>query len=185
MGRRSARLSLFPLSPFARSQTPPGYQALFRDPPRTGDLTPADLPNLGRQVTLEAISMYVHVRAEMRNSPASYRLLAEIITLWNAADDFTAAVSSYPLETQGIEAGRLTFPQLEAAFYQVKDTQGSLPHMGARTAENLADMSRVMAVIGPLLELAAPPPLASVDPRRSTPVPSATRHTNLPARSSR
>ena len=157
--------AIFPVMPAALGQVAPGYRELFRPPYRTDELTPADLPNLGRLVTLEAISMYVHVRAEMRNSPESYRLLAEIITLWNAADDFTAAISYYPLETQGIEAGRLTFPQLEAAFYQVKVTQGSLPHIGPRTAENLADMSRVMAVIGPLLELAPPQPLARVDPR--------------------
>ena len=58
------------------SQVPPGYQELFRDPPRTDELTPADLPNLGRQVVLEAISMYSHALSEIRNSPYSNRLYA-------------------------------------------------------------------------------------------------------------
>ncbi len=150
------------------SQTPPGYNELFRDPPRTDSLTPADLPNLGRLVALEAISMFVHARSELRSSPESAQLLAEITTLWNAADAFTSAVSDYPQESQRIEAGRLTLPQLETAFYQVKQTQGSLPHIGPRTAENLSDMSRVMAVLGPLLQQGTAEAAATVHSRAPT-----------------
>ena len=147
------------------SQVPPGYQELFRDPPRTDELTPADLPNLGRQVVLEAISMYSHALSEIRNSPYSNRLYAAITTLWNAANDFTAALSFSPLETAGIPAARLTFPELEAAFYQLRDTLGNAPDIGPKTAGNLADLSRVMAVIGPLLQQAAAVQPQVADPR--------------------
>jgi hypothetical protein len=145
--------------PSAPCQTPPAYPQLFQDPPRTDQLTQADLPNLGRLVVLEATSMFVHARTELADSPASYRLLEQITTLWNAADAFTAAVSYYPLESQGIEAGRLTFPDLEAAFDQVRATLGTLPGIAPQSAVNLVNMSRAVAVIGPLLRQ-NPPGLA-------------------------
>jgi hypothetical protein len=152
----------------APGQTPPGYSALFQDSPRTDQLTQADLPNLGRLVVLEATSMFVHARSELSDSPTSYRLLADINTLWNAADAFTAAVAYYPLEWQNIEAGRLTLPDLEAAFNQVRATFGVLPGGAWRASEDLLDMSRVMAVIGPLLSQAQPPPTAPETPPPAT-----------------
>jgi len=80
---------LFGLNPWLPSpvlgQTPPAYPELYRDPPRTDQLTPADLPNLGRQVILEATSMFVHARTELADSPESFRLLDPIMTLWNVA----------------------------------------------------------------------------------------------------
>jgi hypothetical protein len=137
--------------PVSSGQTPPAYSDLFQDAPRTDRLTPADLPNLGRLVVLEATSMFVHVRSELADSPASYRLLDQIRTLWNAADAFTAAVAYYPLESQRIEAGRLALPDLEAAFENVRSTFGVLPGGAWSAAGNLLNMSRVMAVLGPLL----------------------------------
>jgi len=114
--------------------------------------------------------MFVHARSELRDSPDSYRLLDEITTLWNAADAFTAAVSFYPLESQRIQAGRLTFPDLEEAFYQVKGTLGRMPGIATRAVENFANMSSVVAVIGPLLEQTPPGPLVVADPREFDPV---------------
>jgi hypothetical protein len=140
----------------ASAQTRPGYQELFEDPPRTDQLTQADLPNLGRLVVLEATSMFVHARSELLDSPASFRLLDEINTLWNSADAFTAAVAFSPNENQRIEAGRLVFPELEAAFHRVRTTLGTLPGIAPRSAENLANMSRAVAVIGPLLRQEPP-----------------------------
>jgi hypothetical protein len=98
--------------------------------------------------------MFVHARSELSDSPAAYRLLDQINTLWNAADAFTAAVAYYPLESQRIEAGRLALPDLEAAFEQVRSTFGVLPGGAWRASQNLLNMSRVMAVLGPLLRVA-------------------------------
>ncbi len=170
LGAMAGVLSMLMPVPGALGQTAPGYQELFQDPARTDQLTRADLPNMGRLVVLEATSMFVHARSELRDSPDSYRLLDEITTLWNAADAFTAAVSFYPLESQRIQAGRLTFPELEAAFYRVRRTLGTLPGMATRTAENFVNMSRVVAVIGPLLEQTPPGPLVVEDPREFDPV---------------
>jgi hypothetical protein len=163
-------VSLLMPVPGALSQTAPGYQELFQDPARTDQLTQADLPNMGRLVVLEATAMLVHARSELGDSPNAYRLLTEITTLWNAANTFTIAVATFPLESQSIQAGRLTFPELEAAFYQVSGTLGTLPGMAPRTFENLANMSRVVAVIGPLLQQSPPGPLEVVDPRAFDPV---------------
>ncbi|MGA9922951.1 MAG: hypothetical protein WBQ29_06070, partial [Isosphaeraceae bacterium] len=69
--------------------------------------------------------------------------------------------SFYPLESQRIQAGRLTFPELEEAFYRVKRTLGTLPGMATRTLENFVNMYRVVAVIGPLLEQTPPGPLVA------------------------
>ena len=154
----------------ALGQTGPAYRELYGDPPRTDQLTQADLPNLGRLVALESTSMFVHARSEFRVSPDSYRLLSEITTLWNAADAFTAAVAYSPLESERNQAGRLTFPDLEAAFYQVRGTLGTLPGISTRSVEDFANMSRVVAVIGPLLEQTSPGPLVVAEPRAFNPV---------------
>ena len=170
LGTMVGVLSILRPVPGALGQTAPGYSELFQDPARTDQLTRADLPNMGRLVVLEATSMFVHARSELRDSPDSYLLLDEITTLWNAADAFTAAVSFYPLESQRIQAGRLTFPDLEEAFYQVRNTLGTMPGIATRTAENFVDMSSVIAVIGPLLEQTPPGPLMVEDPREFDPV---------------
>ncbi|MBV8487724.1 MAG: hypothetical protein JO161_05550, partial [Planctomycetaceae bacterium] len=136
----------------AWSQTPPAYSELFEDPPWTGRLTQADLPNLGRLVVLEATSMFVHARTEYSNSLESFRVLQQVNEVWTQADAFTAAVSFYRLPSQSIEAGRLVYPDLEAAFLQLRATLGRVPGLAPRTSLNLAYMSRVMAVIGPLLQ---------------------------------
>ncbi len=164
LGATLGALSLLFAAPSALCQTPPGYEELFQDPPRSDQLTQADLPNLGRLVALEATSMFVHARSELRNSPDSALLLEEISTLWNAADAFTAA-STYPLGSQRIQAGRLTFPELEEAFYRVKATLGRMPGIATRAAENFYNMSRVVAVIKPLLELPPTAPVAVEAPR--------------------
>ncbi len=105
------------------------------------------------------------LRSELYHSPDSYRLLDEIVSLWNAADAFTAAVSYDPVDSQSIQAGRLTFPQLETAYYQVRSTIGILPGRSTRTAVDFMNLSRVVAVIGPLLQLSPPGPLVVEDPR--------------------
>src|SRR5262249_37294663 len=104
----------------AWGQTPPGYSELFENPARTDQLTQADLPNLGRLVALEATSMFVHVRSELADSPESFRLLDEISTVWRAADAFSAAVSDGPSVPRRIEAGRLAFVDLDAAYYRLQ-----------------------------------------------------------------
>jgi len=168
LGATLGALSLLFTVPSALCQTPPGYEELFQDPPRSDQLTQADLPNLGRLVALEATSMFVHARSELRNSPDSPLLLEEISTLWNAADAFTAA-STYPLGSQRIQAGRLTFPELEEAFNRVKATLGRMPGIATRAAANFYNMSRVVAVIKPLLEL-PPPPVVVEAPQQFDPV---------------
>ncbi len=129
----------------------PNYQRLFEDPPRTDLLTPADLPNLGRLVVLEATSMFVHARSELANSPNAFRMLDEIRNLWSAADAFTAAVADDPTSPLAIEAGRLSFGDLEAAFAQVRDSFAVLPGGAPLAGRNLMNTTRVVAVIGPLL----------------------------------
>ncbi|MGO9599827.1 MAG: hypothetical protein ACLP7Q_17695 [Isosphaeraceae bacterium] len=141
----------------AWGQTPPAYPELFEDPPWTGRLTQADLPNLGRLVVLEATSMFVHARTEFANSPESFRVLQQVDAVWTQADAFTAAVSFYRFPAQSVEAGRLAYPGLEAAFLQLRETLGRVPGLALRTSLNLAYMSRVMAVIGPLLQQPIPP----------------------------
>jgi hypothetical protein len=136
----------------AWGQTPPAYPELFQDPPQTAGFTQADLPNLGRQVVLEATSMFVHARTELADSPESFRVLRDVDAVWTQADAFTAAVSFYRFPEQSIEAGRLVFPNLEAAFLRLRARLGSVPGIAPRTSLNLAYMSRVMAVIGPLLQ---------------------------------
>ena len=111
----------------ARGQTPPGYNALFQDSPRTDQLTQADLPNLGRLVVLEATSMFVHARSDLADSTESSFLLNEITTVWQAADAFVAAMSYYPTEAERLDAGRLAFPSLEVAFDRLRDTIGRFP----------------------------------------------------------
>ncbi|MGC8641967.1 MAG: hypothetical protein ACP5XB_19040 [Isosphaeraceae bacterium] len=148
----------------ADAQTAPGYIALFQDPPRTDQLTQADLPNLGRLVVLEATSMFVHARSDLYGSPESFYLLNDINTVWHAADAFVAAVSYYPTEAQRIEAGRLVFPSLQLAYDRLRDRIGHFPGSSQRVFLNLAYMSRPMAVI---------PPLLGQDPSLATPVPAA------------
>ncbi len=148
----------------ARAQTAPGYSALFEDPPRTDQLTQADIPNLGRLVVLEATSMFVHVRSDLANSPESYGLLDDVTTVWHAADAFVAAVSYYPTEAQSLEAGRLVFPSLQSAYDQLRNTLGRFPGSSERATLNLIYMSRAMAVIPPLLGQSPPAPTRVVPP---------------------
>ena len=132
-------------------RTAPAYPELYRDPPRTDQLIPADLPNLARQVVLEATSMFVHARSELSDSPEAFRLLDQIRALWNEADAFTAAVSTGDSASRALEAGWLVYPDLDAAYQRVRSTLEVLPGNAPRAAENLQSMSRAMAVIGPLL----------------------------------
>ena len=57
-------------------------------------------------------------------------------------------------------AGRLTFPDVAAAFEQIRGTLGRMPGTAPRTAVNFANLSRVIAVIGPLLDQAPPSSIA-------------------------
>ena len=119
-------LSLNPL-PYSRSsgQTPPAYPELYRDPARTDQLTPADLPNLGRQVVLEATSMFVHVTVRAGRQPGG---------LSSARPDQgcsgtrpTRSWRPSPRErpaSQALEAGCAGLPDLEAAFERVRATMG-------------------------------------------------------------
>jgi hypothetical protein len=153
-------LGLWPPSQ-SLAQTPPGYNALFDDSPRTDQLTQADIPNLGRLVMLEAMSMFVHVRSDLADTLDSYVLLNEITTVWHAADAFVAATSYYPTEALRLDAGRLAFPSLETAFERLRDSLQRFPGSSQRATMNLLNMTRVMAVIPPLLGQ-NPPPLARV-----------------------
>jgi hypothetical protein len=143
------------------AQTPPTYPELFQDPPRFDQLTQADVSNLGRLVVLEATSMFVHVRSDLAYSPELYSLLNDVVTVWHAADAFVAAVSYFPTEAQRIDAGRLAFPNLEAAFNQLRGSFLRFPGWSDRATLNLVYLSQSMAVIGPLLS-ENPPALAQV-----------------------
>jgi hypothetical protein len=145
----------------ASGQTPPAYPELFQDPPRTDQLSQADLPNLARLIVLAATSMFARANAELYESPAGVRLLGQITDLWNWADLFAAAVSSDPLATQPIEAGRLIFPDVEAAFGQIREVLGRLPGPAPGTSQDFANLSRVIAVVGPLLRQNPPGPAAA------------------------
>ena len=140
----------------ANAQTPPTYPELFVNPPQTEQLTQADLPNLSRLVVLESISMFNYTRAELYDTPEGYRLLNLIRDLWYAADQFNAAVSGYPTLAERVAAGRLTFPDVAAAFEPIRGSLGLVPVNAIRTDANFANLSRVIAVIGPLLD--QPPP---------------------------
>jgi hypothetical protein len=146
---------LLPVS-FASAQTPPTYPELFANPPQTEQLTQADLPNLSRIVVLESIAMFSNVTSELYEIREDNRLQNLIRDLWYAADQFNAAVSLYPTVAERVAAGRLTFPDLAAAFDQIRGTLGRMPGTAPRTAANFANLSRVIAVIGPLLEQAVP-----------------------------
>ncbi|WP_165222723.1 hypothetical protein [Aquisphaera insulae] len=140
------------LSGAARAQVGPTYSGLFDDPPRTDRLAPADLANLGRLVVLEATSMYDHARSEFLNSPAGPPLLAEIQEVWRAGDDFTAAIAFSPDRPSGLEAGRLAYPALEQAYARLRDRMDNTPGGGSsRSRRNFLQMTRVIAVIPPLL----------------------------------
>jgi hypothetical protein len=154
----------------AWAQTPPSYSELFQDPPQYNQLTQDDLPNLGRLVALEATSMFVHVRSDLGTTAESYALLNEITTVWHAADAFVAATSYFPTEVQRIQAGRLVFPTLQAAFFQLRDSLGRFPGSSMQATLNLMYMSRSMAVIGPLLGENPPGTVATVSavPARPT-----------------
>ncbi len=97
-------------APNSPGQTAPTYPELFREPLPNLRLTPADLPNLGRLVSLEATSMFIHARDELYDSPAGTRLLEDIGALWVAADAFTAAVSFDSVDARRVEAGLLAYP---------------------------------------------------------------------------
>jgi hypothetical protein len=144
----------------ANAQTPPTYPELFVNPPQTEQLTQADLPNLSRLVVLESISMFNNSRAELYESPNGYRLLNLIRDLWYAADQFNAAVSLYPTVAEAVAAGRLTFSDVATSFDEIRGTLGRLPGTALRTAANFANLSRVIAVIGPLLDQAPPSSIA-------------------------
>jgi hypothetical protein len=143
-------LFLLPALP-ASGQTPPAYPELFQDPPRTDQLTQADLSNLSRQVSLEATSMFVHVQADLADNPLSGRLLEDITAVWRAADAFTGAVTDDPSAPRRIDAGLLVFPDLDEAFNRLRANLGIFPGSSFRASQDLADMSRAFAVIGPLL----------------------------------
>jgi hypothetical protein len=136
----------------ANAQTPPTYPELFVNPPRTDQLTQADLPNLSRLVVLESIAMFSNVTSELYEIREDSRLQNLIRNLWYAADQFNAAVSLYPTQVEQVAAGRLVFPDLAFAFDQIRGTLGRMPGTAPRTAVNFANLSRVIAVLGPLLD---------------------------------
>jgi hypothetical protein len=111
----------------ARAQTAPAYPELFNDPPQYSQLTQADLPNLARQVVLETTSMFVHARTELYDSTAGSALLNQINLLWNTAAAFDASVSSNPTDRRTTDAGRLVFPDVQAAFGQIQDSMTRVP----------------------------------------------------------
>ncbi len=147
--------ALAPLFP-ANAQTPPTYPELFVNPPETEQLTQADLPNLSRIVVLESIAMFSNVTSELYEIRENSGLQNLIRDLWYAADQFNAAVSLYPTNAERVAAGRLTFPDVAAAFDQIRGTLGRMPGTAPRTAVNFSNLSRVIAVIGPLLDQAPP-----------------------------
>jgi hypothetical protein len=55
-----------------------------------------------------------------------------------------------------VAAGRLTFPDVATAFDEIRGTLGRMPGTAPRTAVNFTNLSRVIAVIGPLLDQAPP-----------------------------
>lgn len=148
-------------------QLSPSYSELFQDPLPAVRLTPADLPNLGRLVSLEATSMFVHAREEFFDTGVSRRLLSDVGDVWIAADAFTAAVSFDPRDSRRVEAGILAFPDLMNAFGRLRQSVDMIPGQFYQTVRHFWDMSRVISVIGPVLreayqdaEIAAPlPPL--------------------------
>src|SRR4051812_23107917 len=142
-------------APHSPGQTAPTYPELFREPLPNLQLTPADLPNLGRLVSLEATSMYVHARDELYDSPAGRRLLDDIGNVWVAADAFTAAVSFDSIDSRRVEAGMLALPDLMAAFGQLRESVNAIPGRSFTTVGNFWDMSRVIAVLGPILREAS------------------------------
>ena len=139
----------------ASAQTPPTYPELFQEPLPTPRLTAADLPNLGRLVSLEATSMYVHARDELYDSPAGRRLLDDIGNVWISADAFTAAVSFDSVDASRVEAGLLTLPDLLAAYGRLRESVDTIPGRTFLTVSDFRDMSRVVAVLGPILREAS------------------------------
>jgi hypothetical protein len=132
-------------------QSPPAYRELFEDPPRTANLTQADLSNLARLVQLEARSMLVRVRSEIGVSPQGERLQDQIRLLWDAADAFSGALSVSPDPAEALEAARLTYVDLAAAYNRIRSTLGTLPGTAPLTSLSLRNLARLMAVIPPLL----------------------------------
>jgi hypothetical protein len=157
---------LLPSSSFG--QLPPTYEEFTRDPLPNYQLTPNDLPNLGRLVVLEATSMYVHASDELFDSPAGRQLIDDIAGVWIAADAFTAAVWFDPADPRIAEAGMLSLPDLQAAFERLRATMQIVPGRAQVTAQNFRNMSRIMAVIGPILREASDAQ-AAVEPPLPTP----------------
>ena len=112
------------------------------------------------RLVLESISMFNYTRAELYDSPEGYRLLNLIRDLWYAADQFNAAVSGYPTLAERVAAGRLTFPNVAAAFEPIRGSLDRVPVNAIRTDANFSNLSRVIAVIGPLLDQAPPSSIA-------------------------
>jgi hypothetical protein len=146
-------VALLPSTVFG--QLPPTYTQFLRDPLPDYQLTPNDLPNLGRLVVLEATSMYIHAREELYDSPAGRQLIGEIADVWIAADAFTAAVSFDPGDARIAEAGMLALPDLLGAYERLRETMQIVPGRAQVTAWNFRGMSRVMAVISPIVREAS------------------------------
>jgi hypothetical protein len=148
-------LALLTSAPHSPGQLAPTYPELFGEPLPSLSLTPADLPNLGRLVVLEATSMFVHARQELYESPSGGRLVEDISALWVAADAFTAAVSFDSVDARRVEAGLLALPDLLAAYGRLRESVDTIPGRAYLTVRNFWDMSRVVAVLGPILREAS------------------------------
>jgi hypothetical protein len=146
----------------ASSQTAPAYPEIFRDPPETARLNQDDLANLGRIVVLEASSMFVHARAELSSSPDAYRLLTQISEVWSAGDAFISAVTFSETAAERAEAARLTYPDLEAAYMNLRSSLGAFPGAAPLASVNLARMGRAVSIIGPILRIEPGAPAATI-----------------------
>jgi hypothetical protein len=118
----------------------------------TGQYEPGDLQQLARLTVWRTSATLVNVRADLFNTIVGSSLEAEIVTLWNAAQNLEDIASAGPLDMTTLGAAQEAFDDMAAAEASVGSTLGALPGLSSRAADHAEALGRLITVIGGILE---------------------------------
>jgi hypothetical protein len=118
---------------------------------QTGQFQPDDLPNLARLVVLESIAMLVDVRTDLADTPIGNRLGPDITELSEASEVFYESISAPPQDLADTARSLEFYGAVEDNFRRVESTLRELPGLSNQAAEHLRHVSRLMALLTPVM----------------------------------
>jgi len=159
-------LALSPILGFATTNAqnivsrPPSFQAagaqsfenqILDRLAQNGRFQPDDLPNLARLVVLESIAMHVDVRTDLAATTAGNLLEPFVARLSETSELFYESVSSPTQDLASFLRSLQLFDSVEVNYRRVDSTLGEVPGLSNQAADHLRHVTRLMALITPMM----------------------------------